>query len=342
MPCHCDLALADDGVAASGPVPGTEGAEASASAAGLAAEPVSAALQAALGGPFIDAHTHLFPDRLMAAIFRAFHADGYALHDQADTAALRQHLLATGAARLFVLVYAHKAGVAESLNAWLHDLTAAEPRLVPFGSVHADDPDRAALVERCFTEYGFPGLKLHASVQRTASDDERLDPVYAACVAHRRWVIIHAGSAPYGDGFTETASAENLLRRHPDLRVVFAHLGMWDVEAYAALARKHPNVYLDCSSVLGYARFAEDGSPDWLRPFLIEHADKILWGSDFPFLETPYASPLQALVDLDLPPAVLARLRVGNARTVLASVGGPLVSAGGTAPSAGSPSPDNG
>lgn len=320
LPCHCELALGD------ADVPGDETVRRSGDGAAPDPQPapVPAALAAALGGPFVDAHCHLFPDRLLAAIWQAFRRDGYALEHEADSDTIRRRLLATGAERLFVLVYAHRAGVAAALNAWLHDLTRLEPRWVPFGSVHADDADRAELAVRCFEDYGFAGLKLHASVQRTACDDGRLDPVYAACVAHRRWVVIHAGTAPYDDAYTGAASAERLLARHPELRVVFAHLGLWDIEAFGRLAQRYPNVYLDCSSVLGYPRFSDRLDPAWLREYLLAHADKVLWGSDYPFLETPYATPLQALVDLALPDDVTARLRYGNAQRVLASVGGDL------------------
>jgi predicted TIM-barrel fold metal-dependent hydrolase len=321
VPCHCGLSLDEEASppALSPPPPGAVGDGEPA--------PVSQALRQALGGPFIDAHCHLFPDRLLAAIWRAFRADGYALAHEADSDTIRRRLLATGAERLFVLVYAHKPGVATGLNAWLHEVAQSEPRVVPFGSVHADDPDRAALVETCFQTYGFAGLKLHASVQRTACDDARLDPVYQACIAHRRWVLLHAGTAPYHDAYTGVATAERLLERHPDLRVIFAHLGLWDVEAFGRLARQYPNVYLDCSSVLGYPRFSGELDLGWLRDFLLTHTDKILFGSDFPFLETPYTTPLQALVDLELPSATLARLRHDNAQAVLASVGGPLATA---------------
>jgi predicted TIM-barrel fold metal-dependent hydrolase len=318
LPCHCSLSLADEGTASPDRRPDVPDTPEPAA--------VDDALREALGGPFIDAHAHLFPDRLLAAIWRAFRSDGYALQHEADSGTIRRRLLATGAEKLFLLVYAHKPGVAGNLNAWLHDVARTEPRFVPFGSVHADDPDRAAIVEQCFRDYGFAGLKLHASVQRTACDDSRLDPVYEACIAHGRWVVMHAGTAPYQDPYTGVATAERLLERHPHLRVIFAHLGMWDVEAFGRLARRYPNVYLDCSSVLGYPRFSGDLDQGWLRAFLIEHGDKILWGSDFPFLETPYATPLQALVDLALPAATLSRLRHGNAMAVLTSVGGPLPS----------------
>ena len=316
MPCACER-LSEVGADAGLEIPRGGSLQAADREPGQREAPVSDALRERLGGPFIDAHAHLFPDRLLAAIWRAFRQDGYDLWHEGDTATIAASLRRTGADHVFLLTYAHKPGVAASINAWLHDVTASQRQFVPFGCVHAADPDREALVTTCLEDYRFAGLKLHCSVQRTPCDDPRLDPVYRLVAAHRRAVVIHAGSAPYHDPFTGVAAAQRLVERHPDVTVIFAHLGLWDVEAFGDLARQNPNVYLDCSSVLAYPRFEGRIDPAWLREHLLGLSDKILWGSDFPFLETSYAAPLAALCDLDLPNDVVARIRHGNARRLL-------------------------
>lgn len=273
-----------------------------------------------LGGPFIDAHTHLFPDRLLSAIWRAFRNDGYALSHEGDTATVADALRRTMAETLFLLVYAHKAGMAEGLNEWLHAVTRDEPRFVPFGCVHPDDTDPAAIVRRCLETYGFAGLKLHCSVQRMPCDDRRLDPVYAALSEAGRAVIIHAGTAPYEDQYTGVVHAERLVARFPELTVIFAHLGMWEVEAFGALAAAHANVHLDCSSVIAYPRLAGRIELDWLGPFLESLSTKILWGSDYPYMETAYEAPLAGLCGLGLSEAALEAVRYGNAKRLLARI----------------------
>ncbi|MBC7541230.1 MAG: amidohydrolase family protein [Candidatus Sericytochromatia bacterium] len=275
---------------------------------------------ARLGGPFIDAHAHLFPDRLMAAIWRAFRADGYALQHEGTSATVADALLRTGAERLFLLVYAHKAGMAASLNDWLYTVTRDEPRFVPFGTVHPDDADRAAIVSRCLIDQGFAGLKLHCSVQRMPCDDPRLDPVYEIVQDAGRAVIIHAGTAPYRDAHTGVVHARRLVARFPDLKVVFAHLGMWEVEAFGALAAANANVYLDCSSVIAYPRFTAQMDLDWLGGFFEQLADKILWGSDYPYLESDYEAPLLGLWEMGLSAAAVAKIRHDNAQRLLAVI----------------------
>lgn len=274
--------------------------------------------------PFIDAHAHLFPDRLMAAIFRAFRRDGYALCHEGDAATVAQGLLDGGADYLFLLAYAHKGGVAPGLNAWLHQVAAAEPRFVPFGAAHPDDEDFPGDVIRALDDYRFAGIKLHCSVQRLPCDDPRLDPLYAHVQERGKAVVIHAGTAPYEDAFTGIEQARRLVRRFPDLTVVFAHMGLWDMHGFGELARQHPRVFLDCSSVLAYPRFVQDprfaGWQTELPALLTSVADKVLWGSDYPYLETPYDTPLQALDQLGLADDVVQRIRYDNARQLLARI----------------------
>ncbi len=316
MPCHCDL-LADEG-----PLPEAEPPRPAwlPGPDPLPAVMVSPATLDRLGGPFIDAHTHLFPDRLFAAVWRAFRADGYTLWHEGDSKTVRQGLLSTGAERLFLLVYAHKAGMAAALNDWLHDASRDEPRFVPFGTIHPDDAGRLDDATRCLVDYGFAGLKLHCSVQRMPCDDARLDGVYTVVQEAGRAVIIHAGTAPYHDAFTGVVHARRLVERFPDLTIVFAHLGMWEVEAFGELAAAHPNVYLDCSSVIAYPRFTDRLEPDWLGAFLTKLADKVLWGSDYPFLESVYEAPLAGLCELGLTDRTIAQLRHGNADRLLARI----------------------
>src|SRR5262249_8626640 len=54
----------------------------------------------------------------------------------------------------------------DGLNEWNWRLGRANPWLVPFGTCHPLTPEPLAVIDRCFDDYGFPGLKLHPFVQR--------------------------------------------------------------------------------------------------------------------------------------------------------------------------------
>lgn len=144
----------------------------------------------------IDVHTHAFPERLMNAIYAWFRRDGWKIpYDGKQTEELFAEHRKQGMERFFVLLYAHKPGMARSLNDWLADLATVHPEVVPIGCVHQDD-DVSAETEYCLGELGFAGMKLHCAVQRVSMDDPRLDPLYETLIAFNKPLIVHAGTAP--------------------------------------------------------------------------------------------------------------------------------------------------
>jgi predicted TIM-barrel fold metal-dependent hydrolase len=91
-----------------------------------------------------------------------------------------------------------------------------------------------------------------------------------------------------------------VLRRHPGLRLVIAHLGMPEYRAFLELAERYERVHLDTTM------FGTDFT-EKLMPFdpadrsrLAALRGKVLLGSDFPSIPYPYAHQLAALHRLDL------------------------------------------
>ncbi|MEA2062545.1 MAG: amidohydrolase family protein [Gemmatimonadota bacterium] len=72
---------------------------------------------------------------------------------------------------------------------------------------------------------------------------------------------------------------ENLLKKHPGLRVVICHLAGLesDVEALGEFLDKYPNCAVDTAHRVGHLQ-AQDSSA--VRSFLIEYQDRILYGTD--------------------------------------------------------------
>src|SRR5262245_22221794 len=66
--------------------------------------------------------------------------------------------------RFWALPYAHKAGVAASLNAWMASALTNVPEAVPGATFHPDDADLAVLVAHAFDGLGLRIAKLHCSV----------------------------------------------------------------------------------------------------------------------------------------------------------------------------------
>jgi predicted TIM-barrel fold metal-dependent hydrolase len=133
------------------------------------------------------------------------------------------------------------------------------------------------------------GFKIHCHVQKLASDDPRLDPLYERARAAGVPVVIHSGRAPVSGGYgvdvaklCSVAATRRALERHPELTLVVPHLGSDEVAEHLALLDQFPNLHLDTTMVL-----ADFFSPPVLSAAELERrADRILYGTDFPNL--PY------------------------------------------------------
>jgi len=91
-----------------------------------------------------------------------------------------------------------------------------------------------------------------------------------------------------------------VLRRHPSLTAVIAHMGMPEYAEFLALARAYPRVHLDTTMAFTDFTQARMPFPSGLRPQLVELGERILLGSDFPNTPYPYAHQLEALQRLEL------------------------------------------
>jgi predicted TIM-barrel fold metal-dependent hydrolase len=262
-----------------------------------------------------DAHVHLFPERVFEAIWRWFGQHAWPIRYRLHAEQVVEFLSARGVSRMTALVYAHKPGMAEALNDFVAELGRAHACVAPLGTVMPGEPDAARIVRRALDDLGLRGIKLHCHVQRLAADDPRLDEVYATAAEIGRPVVIHAGrepsSAAYGLDTRALCAAEQIdrvLQRHPKLKLVVPHLGADEYDAYAALLERHEHLWLDTTmAVAGYL----PGPPP--TELVRRHADRLLYGTDFPNIPYAWDRELQRLLALPLTEAQRAKLFWGNA-----------------------------
>ncbi len=235
-------------------------------------------------------------------------------------------------------------------------------------------PEWAAGRLRIQKERGAQGLKIwkafglhikdHAG-RLVPVDDPRLDPLWETAgelglpvVLHvadpvaffdpldetnERWEELHAHpdwhfpSPPYPPFLTIVGSLANLVERHPHTNFIGAHVGCYaeDLAWVGSRLDRCPNFFVDIA-----ARLGELGrQPYAARRFFIEHADRILFGSDmgpdpdayrviYRFLETGdeyfnyNAGPLPQqgrwhVCGVHLPEDVLEKIYFRNAERIL-------------------------
>ena len=226
-------------------------------------------------------------------------------------AALRQR----GVERFCFFSYAHKPGMAQSLNRWVAETAARLPGAIPLGTLHPDDGDVAKIADEALDDLGLAGFKFHHSVQRFRADDERLFPVYERAEAEGRVFVLHAGTLPYRDRFTGLAHVRRVLERFPRLRVCVAHMGCFEHEAFLALTAAYEHFYLDTTMALApiASRYVGGDAAAITNAQLLRHQDRILFGSDFPLVPYDYEEERRWAVDRSLPEAVRRKIFCSNA-----------------------------
>jgi hypothetical protein len=266
--------------------------------------------------PVVDAHVHLFPDRVFEAIWRWFDAHGWPIRHKLPSPAVVDFLLSRGVRRVVALCYAHKPGMARALNRYMADLMAKDHRIVALGTVLPGEEGASAIVAEAFA-LGLHGIKLHCHVQAFPPDAEGARAVYAACEAAGKPVIVHAGRAPASPAYPcdvraicSAEAVERVLRDHPRLRLCVPHLGVDELAAYERLVTAYDNLWLDTTMVL--ADYFPGVDADAVR-IVRARPDRIMYGTDFPNLPYAWDREIKRIARLGLREEDLASVLAGTA-----------------------------
>ena len=270
--------------------------------------------------PIVDAHVHLFDDRLAGAIRDWFDQHGWPIRYRQSAQVLVDFLVARGIDHMIALHYSHVPGLARTMNRFMADIVRRNPRVTGVATVLPGEPDAAAILAEGFA-MGLHGVKLHCHVQCFAPDDPALTPIYSLCAERGEPIVIHAGREPKSPALKcdpyELCTADRIDRvmtAHPKLKLCVPHLGCDEVDAYVRLLDRHETLWLDTAMVLA------DYLPDAWAPMentielLRRRPERILYGTDFPNIPFAWDRELRRLCALELPPSALERILSRNAR----------------------------
>lgn len=273
----------------------------------------------------VDIHTHALPERLQRAVWDYFDGLDSPPWPVTYRSGLEERLGTLrdlGVDRHTALAYAHRPGMLPWLNDFTLGLADEYQQVVPTFTLFPE-PGVTEEVARCL-DVGGQVVKVHLQVGRFHATDPLLDEAWALLAAARTPVVVHA-SAVYGvDGGEAYCGADGLrelLERHPDLRLVVAHLGMPAFDEFLDLTEEHPEVRMDTAMVLTDPPYGEDvrrveDRLDRLRGV----ADRLVFGSDFPTIPHRYAAQVRGLAVLELDDTDLRWLLHDHAAELLAAV----------------------
>ena len=260
----------------------------------------------------VDAHVHLLPEKLAAAIRRFFEGRGAPrLLYPYEPSAARAALAPAGVEKCWSLPYAHRGGVASGLNRWMAETFGPDPFVVPGATAHPDDD--VATVVREAAALGLRVFKIHCSVGAFTADDARLDPLWRHASAAASPVVVHAGHAPEGTARGEEIEAvARVAARYPDARIIVAHFGAPAVERVADLLRDSRSVHADLTPMV-----ATPVVPP--RHLLDGIAQRVLFGSDTPTAAVTIESGIERVRSWRLAPEDERAILGGTAERLLAS-----------------------
>lgn len=186
----------------------------------------------------------------------------------------------------------------KAVNDYAIELTEYD-NLIPFGSVHPDYGDIEGEIKR-LKEHGIKGLKFHPYYQRCELISDAAYKAYELGAKHNMIMLFHGGHDLMVKGDN---SNPRLLRRLYDdfkgAKLVFAHLGGWDLwdDCFKLLIGQ--DVYLDTSFAFMFL------TKEQIRFVLNNHDNKkLLFGTDGPWtnsvvelsntrkLDTPYLNDI--------------------------------------------------
>ncbi len=258
---------------------------------------------AELGLPgIVDAHVHFLPANVQDAVWRWF--------DQLEPAwpvtyrhaeAVRKRILDRLGVRYHTtLAYPHRPGMLRFLNDHTLGLAATDPSVIPTFTIFPE-PGVGPETARCLAAGG-KCVKVHLQVGGFDTVDPLLEESWGLLEEACTPIILHAGAVADGSGNEQwcgPAPVRRLLARFPGLRLVIAHLGAPDSDAFVALAEEHPGVWLDTAMIFT--------DPPYLGPsplHLVDRVgalgDRIVFGSDFPTIPHAYAAQISGLAALGL------------------------------------------
>lgn len=265
----------------------------------------------------IDFHTHAFPDALAGRAITTLLEEGQKMYDvkaylDGTVASLLASMDRNGIEKSVICSIATKPSQFDPILAWSQKINSG--RIIPFPSIHPEDPDAADRVSR-IRAAGLKGIKFHPYYQEFDIDEERVFPIYERIQAEGLIVVMHTGFDLAFERIrrADPAKIVRVLETFPALKLVTTHLGAWEdwEEVERHLAGK--KIYMEVSYSLDCM------TPETARRLILAHPeDHVLFGTDSPWADQGEA--LQMLKQLNLGEALEHRILRENALKLLAEV----------------------
>ena len=257
----------------------------------------------------IDAHTHVWPDRIADIALAGNALPGLVARGDGKISGLAGDMGRSGVDMSCCLAIANEGRHVQRVNEFAAS-TGADSRFA-FGTVHVDLSVEENL--KHLRDNGITAVKIHPLFQNFPLDHPRLWEIFEA-FGDEFAVITHVGEG--GDAYTNSLShprmIQNIARQFPDLRLVACHFGGYKILDDAEELLSGADVVLETSWPPSLSVLA----PDRVRNLIRKHgAERIVFGSDWPM--TSPAEEIKVIQSLGLTDTEIKRVLGGTMASVL-------------------------
>ena len=248
-----------------------------------------------VGGPVVDVHVHVFSPEVIAERERYLDRDEWFSRLYTDPTSrmvtgerVLEEMDANDVAVSVICGFAyHNQALCRETNDYVAELVRAYPdRFIGLACVSPEEPGAVTELERCL-DAGLRGVgELFPDGQRfDLGESHGLDAVALVLSAHCLPMLLHAdepvGHFYAGKGNNTPGPCFAFAQRHPDLKIVYAHMGggLFFYELIPKAREALANVYYDTAAVpYLYAPDVYSVGAD------IAGRHKVLFGSDYPLI----------------------------------------------------------
>jgi len=262
---------------------------------------------------YIDFHTHAFPAELAANTIPALETFGNVTAAlDGSTADLLRSMARADINQSVICSIATRPQQFQAILDWSQKI--ASEHLIPLASIHPDSTNIAGEIGQ-IKEAGLAGIKLHPYYQEFYLDEARLKPIFQGLSDNNLLLVMHCG---YDIGFPHERRADpkqlsKLIRQFPQLKLVAAHLGSWQLWDEVEEVLLGQDIYLDIAFALQFLK------PEQARRILTSHrADRLLLGSDSPWADQ--GEVISLLTGLGLAKELEEKILWQNGRALLDSI----------------------
>jgi predicted TIM-barrel fold metal-dependent hydrolase len=249
----------------------------------------------------VDCHVNLFEERHVSPLLRAetkhFRPDAPALRADPDT--VYAAMAEVDKAIVFSLRYADASGIDGDDEVTAQAVAKYPEKFVGFAALDPRRPDAIELLEHAIHDLKLRGVKFGPIYNGVSLLDPGMETFYQFCVRHDLPLTMHMGTTYARNTPVELGrpiDVDTIARRHPDLKMIMAHMGHPWYEECIVIARKQPNVYCEVSALF-YRPWQFYNILIAAQEYTIHDRNKIFWGTDFPY--SGVAESLAGLRDIN-------------------------------------------